>query len=67
MLHLQMDNSRSESLIVINIMIVRGMVELKGRLHPKVVVIVYLRWIKILGGCDHKNYNISLCKSTTAI
>lgn len=38
-LHLHTDNSRSESLSMINIMIVRGVTELNGRLHPKVVVI----------------------------
>ena len=38
-LHLHTDNSRSESLSMINRMIVRGVTELNGRLHPKVVVI----------------------------
>lgn len=49
-LQLHTGNSRSESLSVINIMIARGMAGLKGHLHPKVGVIVYLRWIKILCG-----------------
>ena len=62
-----MGNSRSESLIVINIMIGRGMEVWNDYFPPKVGVVVYFRWTKILGGYDHKNCNIFLWKSTTAI